>query len=158
MFLLNNLSSNRFLFFIYLLFVYFFIYRSFHSITEEVCVSLCVIGFLGLLLYYMTGKGLETFQKIWYKRFLENIDIVLLSLTTLHRIFSYIFTEKSANNFNLLDFYIYFLNIFTKNISCYYFFIETGLNLFHNKIFTIKDKKILGSKHMNNKMLCELLD
>lgn len=158
MFFLSNFSLNRHLFFFYLFFIYFFVYRSFHAITEEVCVSICVVGFICLLLYYMTGKGLLSFQKSWYRRFLEKIDLVLLSLATLHGVFSYIFSNKVISNFNLLDFYKFFLNFYKKNIFSYFTFCTIGFDLFYSKTFVLNSKQILGKKQTNPTTLVNLLD
>lgn len=158
MFFWSNLSLNRHLFFFYLFFIYFFVYRSFHAITEEVCVSICVVGFICLLLYYMTGKGLLSFQRNWYKKFLEKIDMVLLSLATLHGVFSYIFSHKGLSNFNFLDFYNFFLNFYKKNVLSYFIFSTVSFDLFYNTTFISNSKQFLGKKQNNTIILTNLTD
>lgn len=140
MFFLENISYNRFLFYFYFIFVYFFVYRSFHAITEEVCVSICMVGFLCLLLYYMTGSGLQAFQKSWYFRFLEKLDVTILSLVTLHGVFSFMFSNKVDFRSDFLDFYIYFLSFFKKNIFSFFLNNVMSLDSYHKQVFLFKDK------------------
>lgn len=112
MIFLNYFSTKRYFFFFYLIFFYFFVYNSFHAITEEVCVSICFVVFSLFLLYFITGKGLISFQKSWYTRFLKAFDLVLLSLTALHKIFSNVFVGRTTDSLNFFDVYKFFFFIF----------------------------------------------